>query len=55
MVEPTHLDDQLKIGFLEILSPVQLEVVAVYTVTDLEQTHPTINVVQVDPRVLVVG
>jgi len=55
MVEPTHLDDQLKIGFLEILSPVQLEVVAVYTVTDLEQTHPTINVVQVVPRILTVG
>ena len=48
-------DEQLKIGFVEIISPVQIEVVAVYTVTNLEQTDPSINVVAVEPRQLVIG
>lgn len=52
MLKKVDADDQLKIGYVEIISPVQLEVVAVYTVTNLEQTNPTINVVQVDPRIL---
>lgn len=55
MLKPLQADEQLKIGFVEIISPVQIEVVAVYTVIDLEQTHPTINVVAVQPRVLSVG
>ena len=55
MLKPAHADELLKIGFVEIVSPVQIEVVAVYTVTDIEQTHPTINVVAVQPRVLSVG
>src|SRR5687767_8866793 len=55
MLKPAQADELLKIGFVEIISPVQIEVVAVYTVTDLEQSHPTVNVVQIDPRVLVVG
>lgn len=40
-------DEQLKIGFLEIVSPVELEVVAVYTVTNLEQDHPDVEVVPI--------
>ena len=55
MLKPVQADEQLKIGFVEIISPVQIEVVAVYTVTDLEQTHPTINVVAVEPRALLIG
>jgi hypothetical protein len=55
ILKPARADEQLKIGFVEIISPVQIEVVAVYTVTDLEQTHPTINVVPVEPRALVIG
>jgi hypothetical protein len=55
ILKPAQADEQLKIGFVEIFSPVQIEVVAVYTVTDLEQTHPTINVVPVVPRILSVG
>lgn len=55
ILKPAHADEQLKIGFVEIISPVQIEVVAVYTVTDLEQTHPTINVVAVEPRPLLIG
>jgi hypothetical protein len=55
MLKPIGGDDQLKIGFIEIISPVQIEVFAVYTVTNLEQTNPTINVVQVEPRSLTVG
>ena len=55
VLKPVRPDELLKIGFVEIISPVQVEVVAVYTVTDLEQTHPAINVVVVEPRVLVVG
>ena len=43
-------DEQLKIGYLEIISPVELEVVAVYTVTDLEQNNPDINVVQIQGK-----
>ncbi len=52
MLKQAGPDDQLKIGFVEIVSPIQIEVVAVYTVTNLEQTNPTINVVQVEPRSL---
>jgi hypothetical protein len=48
-------DEQLKIGFLEIISPAPLEVYAVYTVNDLEQMHPSISVVQVEARILSVG
>ncbi|HEV8270411.1 MAG TPA: hypothetical protein VGQ04_03840 [Chitinophagaceae bacterium] len=55
MLKPALPDEQLKIGFVEIFSLVQVEVVAVYTVTDLEQTHPTINVVPVAPRTLLIG
>jgi hypothetical protein len=55
MLKKAGADDQLKIGFIEIISPVQLEVFAVYTVTDLEQTHPSINVLQVEPRSLSVA
>jgi hypothetical protein len=55
ILKPLQADEQLKIGFVEIISPVQIEVVAVYTVTDLEQTHPTINVVPVEPRPLLLG
>jgi hypothetical protein len=55
MLKPAQADEQLKIGFVEIVSAVQIEVVAVYTVTDLEQAHPSINVVIVEPRALVVG
>ncbi|HET6769075.1 MAG TPA: hypothetical protein VFH08_16805 [Chitinophagaceae bacterium] len=52
ILKPANADELLKVGFIEIISPVQLEVVAVYTVTDLEQTHPTINVVPIEPRPL---
>jgi hypothetical protein len=55
MLKAANADELLKIGFVEIISNVQIEVVAVYTVTDLEQTHPTINVVPVTPRILSVG
>lgn len=55
MLEKVKADEQLKIGFVEIISPVQIEVVAVYTVTDLEQNNPNINVVQVEPRSLSIG
>lgn len=55
MLKNAGADDLLKIGFVEIISPVQLEVVAVYTVTNLEQTNPTINVVPVEPRSLTIG
>ncbi|GAB2842568.1 hypothetical protein [Ferruginibacter profundus] len=55
MLKKAGADDLLKIGFVEIISPVQLEVVAVYTVTNLEQTNPTINVVPVEPRSLTIG
>ena len=55
MLKPMQPDLQLKIGFIEIISLVQIEVVAVYTVTDLEQNNPTINVVAVEPRILVIG
>ena len=48
-------DEQLKIGFIEIVSPLPLEVVAVYTVTDLEQMQPSISVVQVEAKSLAVG
>lgn len=40
-------DEQLKIGFVEIISPVELEVVAVYTVTNIEQDQPSISVVPI--------
>lgn len=43
-------DEQLKIGFLEIVSPVELEVVAVYTVTNLKQETPNINVLQIQGK-----
>jgi len=55
ILKPAQADEQLKIGFVEIVSTVQIEVVAVYTVTNLEQAHPTINVVPVEPRALLVG
>ena len=55
MLKKAGADDQLKIGFIEIISPTELEVVAVYTVTNLEQTNPTINVVQVASKSLTVG
>ena len=55
MLKKAGADDQLKIGFVEIISPIQLEVVAVYTVTNLEQTNPTINVVPIEPRSLTIG
>lgn len=45
-------DEQLKIGFLEIISPGPIEVYAVYTVTGIEQMNPSINVVQVEGRPL---
>ncbi|MBL7742729.1 MAG: hypothetical protein JNN00_04555 [Chitinophagaceae bacterium] len=48
-------DEQLKIGFLEIISPQPLEVCAVYTVTDIEQMHPSISVAQVEARSLSVS
>jgi hypothetical protein len=48
-------DEHLKIGFLEIVSPVELEVVAVYTVTNLEQDDPNINVVQIQGKKLTLG
>lgn len=54
-LKPLQADELLKIGFVEIFSPVQIEVVAVYTVTDLEQTHPTINVVPITPRTMLLG
>ncbi len=55
MLKKLQADAQLKIGFIEIISPAPLEVVAVYTVTDLEQTNPSINVVQVEAKSLSVG
>jgi len=45
-------DEQLKIGFVEIVSPVELEVVAVYTVTSLEDNSPDIEVLQVQGKKL---
>jgi len=45
-------DEQLKIGFVEIVSPVELEVVAVYTVTSLEDNSPHIEVLQVQGKKL---
>ena len=50
LAEMIKADEQLKIGFLEIVSPVELEVVAVYTVSNLEQTNPVIEVVQVQGK-----
>jgi len=43
-------DEQLKIGFLEIVSPVELEVVAVYSVTNIQQDHPDISVLQIQGK-----
>ena len=48
-------DEQLKIGFVEIVSPEPIEVYAVYTVTDLEQMNPSVNVVQVEAKTLSFG
>ena len=45
-------DEQLKIGFVEIVSPVELEVVAVYTVTNLEENNTDIEVLQVQGKKL---
>jgi hypothetical protein len=55
MLKEQQADEQLKIGFIEIISPLPLEVFAVYTVTDLEQMHPSINVVQVEGKILSLG
>ncbi len=55
MLKKEKADEQLKIGFVEIISPVELEVYAVYTVTDLEQVNPSVNVVQVEARSLSIG
>ncbi len=55
MLKEVKADERLKIGFIEILSPVELEVYAVYSVTDIEQMHPTVNVVQVQGRTLSIG
>jgi hypothetical protein len=43
-------DEHLKIGFLEIISPVELEVVAVYTVSNLDETNPSMEVVQIQGK-----
>ncbi|MEO5593584.1 MAG: hypothetical protein ABIR15_07650 [Chitinophagaceae bacterium] len=45
-------DEQLKIGFVEIVSAVELEVVVVYTVTNLEENNPSIEVLQVQGKKL---
>jgi hypothetical protein len=55
MLKELKADEQLKIGFIEIISPSPIEVVAVYTVTDLEQMNPSINVVQVEAKSLSIG
>ena len=52
MLKKIQADEQLKIGFVEIISPVPLEVYAVYTVTDLQEQHPSINVLQVEGRTI---
>jgi len=55
MLKEQKADELLKIGFIEILSPQPLEVYAVYTVTDLEQMNPSVNVVQVEAKSLSFG
>jgi hypothetical protein len=50
ILKPHGADDQLKIGYLEIVSPIELEVTAVYTVTDIEQNNPSVEVVQVQGK-----
>ena len=55
MLKTEKADEQLKIGFVEIISPEPIEVYAVYTVTDLDQMNPSVNVVQVEQKSLAFG
>jgi len=55
MLKELKADEHLKIGFIEIISPIELEVYGVYSVTDMGQQHPTVDVVQVQGKTLSIG